>query len=463
MISRILNSSENNSKLLLIFTGWSSNGDLYRNLGFEIPSDWDIIVLSNFDADSVPFIIPGRYSTVYLLAWSFGVAAAERLISPERITMAFAVNGSPFPVSDTLGIPKHIFNGTFANLDLRNLKKFHRRMVESSDDYKALELLLPDKPNIDFLKNELLYFGSFRHYSPSLPWKRVFIAQSDRIIPPENQRNAWQSIENSPEIININGGHFPDFIKLLKSLIPDNNSVATHFSASLNSYNESATAQNKITSHLTEKLKDLIEQGRVRTSEVKILEIGSGSGLFTKKWSGLFKNPDVTYIDLYPLPEYKVALRERYIVADAEEWIKKTNEKFDLILSASTMQWFADPVGFISEAFDRLKPGGTLILSTFLPGNLGELDSLRPSPVIYHPESSFLKIIKVLTDDYLIEKDKIELKFENSRQALLHLKKTGVGYSAVKLKRSEVEAAIRMPDGTARLTFTPLYIFITRN
>lgn len=437
---------------------------MFLNLLRNLPEDWDVVVLSNYDADSNPFEIPQKYSTVYLFAWSFGVAAAERLVYADNITMAFAVNGSPFPVDDNLGIPHHIFNGTLENLNLRNLKKFHRRMVESAEDFNTLVPLLPTSPDIDGLRDELRFFGSIPHKHPALPWKRVFVAEEDRIIPPNNQVNAWKSLANPPEIVKLQGGHYPDFLKILKSVLPDTKAVATHFSSSLGSYDDSAYAQKKIAEYLGGKLERLINTGCLKNNNLKVLEIGSGSGILTKKWGCLLKNSEASFIDLYTLPRYGIVEKEIYIVDDAEEWIKKTNDRFDLIISASTMQWFANPLGFIRQAFDRLNPGGILLLSTFLPGNLGELDKLRPAPVIYRSESDFFDVIKNLTDDFSIEKGKIEVRFDNPRLALLHLRRTGVGHSPVKTKsRIEIESALRMPDGAARLTFLPLYLTLRKS
>ncbi|MDE7381706.1 MAG: methyltransferase domain-containing protein, partial [Muribaculaceae bacterium] len=322
-------------------------------------------------------------------------------------------------------------------------------------------------PDIEKLKEELQFFNSLSlnsaEYTPKLPWKRVFIAENDRIIPSGNQINAWESLCVSPEIGKLPGGHYPDFLNLLKSIIPDTKAVGNHFSASLNSYDDSASAQKIIVDKLSTLLVNFIQTEKIRESELKVLEIGPGSGLFTKKWGKIITDAEATFIDLYPLPRYNVTKKERYVEQDAEEWLKYSSETFDIILSASTIQWFADPVGFIRQAFHHLNPGGLLLVSTFLPGNLGELDGIRPAPVIYHTHAEFERLCQGLSQEYLLDKEKIEVYFKSPRHALHHLRQTGVGHSPVKIKsRYEIEEALRLPDGSARLTFFPLYIAIKK-
>ncbi len=127
-----------NSRLILIFAGWSTTPKLYSHISFR---DWDVAVAydySSFDFNS-DMLLP--YSTIRVFAWSLGIVAAELSLKekPEiRIEAAYALNGSLAPAHDDLGIPEKIFHGTSANLNQNNLRKFRRRMAGNAHIFSSL-------------------------------------------------------------------------------------------------------------------------------------------------------------------------------------------------------------------------------------------------------------------------------------------------------------------------------------
>ena len=117
---------------MLIFSGWSTEPGFYSDLHAE---GWDIMLVYDYSQHGLEIAGLDRYRTVFLLAWSLGVAAAERAVGdgwldPDRISGAIAINGTPYPADDALGIPTAIYDGTEASLSLKNLKRFRRRMAE---------------------------------------------------------------------------------------------------------------------------------------------------------------------------------------------------------------------------------------------------------------------------------------------------------------------------------------------
>ena len=135
------------------------------------------------------------YDTIYLYAWSMGVWGASSVLENADITMAFAVNGTPFPADDARGIPVGIFQGTAERLDERNLLKFRKRILGSSDA-SMLSLISQGSASVAELKEEL---GAILRMSPSIKsdsirWRRAYIGNDDRIFPAENQVNAWNEI-----------------------------------------------------------------------------------------------------------------------------------------------------------------------------------------------------------------------------------------------------------------------------
>ncbi|MDE6548929.1 MAG: methyltransferase domain-containing protein, partial [Muribaculaceae bacterium] len=150
-------------------------------------------------------------------------------------------------------------------------------------------------------------------------------------------------------------------------------------------------------------------------------EIGAGQGLLTETWRRILHPLKTTFVDLLPMPQFGVSENDEYVVADAEEWLRNSSAKYDVILSASTIQWFADPVGFIRTVKGHLNPGGFAVISTFSKGNLHELDSIRPCPLIYHTAEEYKDVTGIEVEEW----DRT-LTFSSPREMLMHLRHTGV-------------------------------------
>jgi len=107
------------------------------------------------------------------------------------------------------------------------------------------------------------------------------------------------------------------------------------------------------------------------------LDLGCGTGWFTRKLAGLGSFVSVTGMDLSPgMIEHASASTPNDIiwtVADAEA-IPLPDQSCDLIFSNLMIQWCAGPVQVLRECRRVLRPGGTLVVSTLLDGTLRELD-----------------------------------------------------------------------------------------
>ena len=151
---------------------------------------------------------------------------------------------------------------------------------------------------------------------------------------------------------------------------------------------------------------------------------------------------------------------ERYVTADAEQWMAEAEaDTFDFIASASTIQWFVDPRGFFRNAARLLKPGGRLICSTFVSGNLAELDALRPAPIIYHSSDEIYRMAAASFGNVSIEEEDIPVVFDSPRQALMHLKLTGVAGTA----KSNIRNLLTSLPARPSLTYRALYIRAIKN
>lgn len=90
-------------RVIVFFHGWGMDAAGVSHLQMEDD------VLMCYDYRSLDFDFPdlGHYRCIYVVAWSMGVWAADRVISrlemkPERCV---ALNGTTRPVDDEYGIP----------------------------------------------------------------------------------------------------------------------------------------------------------------------------------------------------------------------------------------------------------------------------------------------------------------------------------------------------------------------
>ena len=208
MKATFLHKDPGNTRLLLVFSGWSTGPEFYAGLRRD---GWDLMVVHDYSDLRLDLGFLDEYYTVYLLAWSLGVYAAEITLPADRITAAFAVNGSPMPVDDRFGIPEAIYRGTAAGLDERNLKKFRRRMMPDAESF-ALKFGSTSDDDIDSLREALYLIASsaakVATRTPArLPWTRAYIAADDRIFPPANVATYWEG-EPETEIVRKQGAHW---------------------------------------------------------------------------------------------------------------------------------------------------------------------------------------------------------------------------------------------------------------
>ncbi|MDE6272427.1 MAG: DUF452 family protein [Muribaculaceae bacterium] len=461
MKTRVIFSQPANRRLILIFAGWSTTPSFYRDLQSE---GWDIAVVWDYtDLDFDPSII-NNYSSIFIIAWSLGVAAAAHAAASTlpvgRISAAFAVNGTLFPSSDHYGIPEDIYEATRATLNARNLLKFTKRMGYIPPAPESMPPIAPEDiyiPDFDSLALELENIRSYA-LRGKLPWKRVYISTEDRIFPAESMHNYWISDSSKPQIVDLKAPHYVHLQRIINEVTPDIDKISKRFQRAVPTYDANASAQKTIISNLVQLLPDANAK-----SIGSMLEIGTGSGMLSRCLAEKLPNlNDATFLDLYSLPRLNIAPVEKYIRADAEKWILDVaSDSYDLIASANTIQWFADPESFFRNVARALRPGGSFLCSTFLKGNLEELDSMRPSPLLYRDEEELKEMLLRHFSHVTVKSEPIRLNFKTRRELLLHLKLTGVaGGSPSGLPyRNDAPSNASPFTGPYSLTYRPLYIF----
>ncbi len=446
---------EGGKRLIVIYAGWSSDARLYAGLRF--PEGYDVVLASGYTDLDLDLSFTEGYATISLIAWSLGVWAAENSFPAERLACAVAVNGTPFPCDDTRGIPPTVFNTTCERLDARNLHKFRRRMVASKEDFDRLLPMLPEKDDIDSLKSELLFISeesSRRTPKDSFPWERAYISDSDSIFPAEAQTRAWEE-RGDVERVTVAGAHCLDLNPILAAVFPEKSTVGSKFHSAITTYHNEATAQRHIASHLAGLINEF---NPVRGG--KLLEVGPATGFLTERVADILRPSEAVFVDLFPTGKFNISVRESYHCCDAETWLPSRKESWDYIVSSSVVQWFADIESFLREASRHLNEGGLLAVSTFAPGNLPELAPANPYRMLYHSRTRIESMLSRYYRHYEVREGVERLEFPTVREALLHLRHTGVGGGIRSgLNIRDITRAIQ-PDLSrpATLTYLPLYI-----
>ena len=451
----LLHSEENASRLILIFGGWSTSRPLYEKIHRR---GWDTALVSDYSSLQFDKQQLKRYKTIYLYCWSMGVWAASQVLSADDVTMAFAINGTETPCDDEKGIPEKIFRGTADNLTERNLLKFRKRMCGSHADDSLLSLLSLDSSSIESLRSELYFIidESQRASKPTIRWKRVYVGKSDGIFPPANQLRAWQNAENrAEEIIELDSPHYVDIKGIVDATIPDIEKVGKRFEESHLTYDAHAKAQSAIAARLCSML-----DAENLPSDCRLLEIGPGTGLFTYLYGPLVKPGKADFIDLYPVARFGIAPEEKYYTGDAELIIGEIDESYDMIVSSSAIQWFRDRHTFFRNVASKLAQGGILLCSTFLPGTLDALDALRPSPMLYNSREELVGFLSEYFSDVVWREETISINFPDAREAIEHLRRTGVGGAFGRFgSLRKLITTLSASEGGVSLNFNVLYMY----
>lgn len=111
----------------------------------------------------------------------------------------------------------------------------------------------------------------------------------------------------------------------------------------------------------------------------RVLDIGTGTGIWAMEYAHQNPSAEVLGIDLSPIQPNFVPPNCRFEIDDAEdEWAYGANP-FDLIHLRLVWHSFNDPVKVLQSAYDNLKPGGYIEWQDFLSRFRAVDDSLKGS------------------------------------------------------------------------------------
>ncbi len=233
----------------------------------------------------------------------------------------------------------------------------------------------------------------------------------------------------------------------------DKDLIEEKFKNSIEFYDDNAIIQEK----MAKKLVSLIN----RTNFKNILEIGSYSGILTKKIVEKFDFESYLALDIVDSFEKIKSLspKIKFQKEDVENF--KTKEKFDLIIANASLQWCNDFSKTIEKLKSYLAQDGILALTTFTSDNFFEIKESFNITLDYKTIEEIEKIF----NNSKIEQEIHTLQFKNPNELLKHLKLTGVNAISKKtLGYKEIKKSMEILDKKFqnKLTYKPVYIIFSK-
>lgn len=193
------------------------------------------------------------------------------------------------------------------------------------------------------------------------------------------------------------------------------------FNKNFSTYDDNAIVQKEVATKLTNLIIDKFK----RNSYLKVIELGCGTGIFTKY---ILKNMEIKELilnDYFDTREYLSGIKYHdFIKGDMSQSL---NESYDLVISSSSFQWIND----LENLIERIsKTTSKLAFSIYIEGNLKEIQGHFNVSLKYKAGQEITLLLKkYFSEVENYEEEKI-IKFKEPLDALRHLKKTGVGISS---------------------------------
>ncbi len=258
--------------------------------------------------------------------------------------------------------------------------------------------------------------------------------------------------------------------------------VRRAFSTAARSYDAHAVLQREIADRL------LAHLSFTRIAPERILDIGCGTGYFTRLLRGKYKHSTIVAADLSEAMMQatrrsharRMPWRGRHLhaVADAVALPFKAGS-FDLVSSNLTMQWVANPQQMLKEMRRVLAPGGLMLFSTFgrrtlteLRQTLAHIEPERAGHVLPFPDVTTLgdALTRLPVETPVTDADLFTLTYPDAISLMRELKGLGASASAIRgrksglygralIRRIEQEYSARhsVGEGKIQATFEALY------
>ena len=189
------------------------------------------------------------------------------------------------------------------------------------------------------------------------------------------------------------------------------------FGKNFSTYDENAIIQKKVAINLT----DFISKKFNNQKFDKVIELGCGTGIFTREFLKKFEINEIDLNDCFNTIDYfKEINYKNFICDDMNEAIIKN---YDIVISSSSFQWIEDLEKLIENIS---KKSEKLAFSIYIDGNLKEISEHFGIGLKYKKIEDILIILKKYFKNIEYYSEEKTLKFSSPIEALRHLKKTGV-------------------------------------
>lgn len=208
-------------------------------------------------------------------------------------------------------------------------------------------------------------------------------------------------------------------------------SVARTFSRAARTYGPAAAVQQAVAGTCAARC-PAGETGRV-------LDVGAGTGFLARALAPRLAWRTYVALDLSPamLRAHRQNAPDALAVAADGEAAPFPPACFDLLVSASTLQWFTNPERSLPALLSLLRPGGFFSLAIYTHGTLAELaaasaESGFGSVLPLRAADAWLDILRTTGAQPEHRTEKRILYFPSVRDILLSLQRTGTAFTPTK-------------------------------
>lgn len=248
----------------------------------------------------------------------------------------------------------------------------------------------------------------------------------------------------------------------------DKTLIRQRFAKAVDTYCRKADVQRSIASEMLALVKHYLPADAHR----RVLEVGCGTGMFTRMYLREF-NPERMWLnDICPEVESCfsdiIGLDRRFIAGDAEN--TEFPARLSMMASCSAVQWFEEPERFFWHCCGLLDEGGFFAFTTFGKDNMREVSSITGFSLAYR---SLEELSESLSTHYEIVHSSEEIRtmtFATPLEVLKHLKETGV--TGIESKRwtrgmlssfcSRYDELYSDGEGHVALTYHPIYMILKK-
>jgi malonyl-CoA O-methyltransferase len=236
--------------------------------------------------------------------------------------------------------------------------------------------------------------------------------------------------------------------------------VQRSFRRGFATYDDSALVQKAIARGLIRRLLRHAADTRL----TRVFEAGYGTGQLTRLM--LQRLPiETLHLNDLAAPPLPFAPQADYRPGDIETLALPPD--LDLVISASMIQWIADPQGLIQRLCEAVRPGGWLALSGFGPDHFPELQALG-SQAAAPSLLSAAAMASLLPSGWTVQESGSRVRslcLATPREVLRHLRDTGVNGRANRpWTRRDLDAFCHEYDarfgqsGRVSLTYQPVWL-----